>query len=343
EPHRFNGIDQIAFSRDVTELFVASHRVGNLSLLGRRPTTFWIECWNTADWRETYRLDDFAAPLTLVGQDRIAALPVSRSLAGPPFGRIGTVGLATVPEESVTRSFELESGYVSGLALSPDGQSLVVCSVQQGATVHPDREGCITSWGINGRQLWKVCRERGQCSSIVFARDGSTVIAAGPGGVAAWEADTGNLVWEHDDHPNWIESLAVSPDGRHLITGSYGDPSAGLGLFGSVDAVVRIRNVVDGSPVRTVTLDRQGVIRPLDLAICSESRHVAVALGSYNRGQKWGEIRIVAIQTGEVRATLLQDHPQPVTAVAFSPDGRYLAAGTADGYVRIWRMVQDGG
>ncbi|QDT43644.1 WD domain, G-beta repeat [Gimesia alba] len=342
KPHKFDGIDQIEFSSDGKSLFVAAHRVGNLGLLGRKPTTYWIEHWDVSNWKKRATIKDLAAPFTTVGDSKtIIALPTEDSQGGPPYGRIGKFATYDLKKGTMTRKFDVDAGYVSGLACSPDGQSVVSCSRADATNPYRWINGHVISWNINGRKQWGHHWDSVHLSVVDWSSDGSLIFGVGPGGAFAWNTELGATAWERNDHANNVESLACSDDGRYVVTGSYSNPALGFGLLGRLYSEIKIRNAKDGKPIRTVKLYHQGVVRPLDLAIDPDGRSIAVALGSYNRGQKWGEVRIVDIESGETTATLLKNHPQPITSVAYSPNGQFIAAGTADGLLKLWEIRPD--
>ena len=342
EPHQLDGIDQIEFSPDGKSLYVAAHRVGNLGFLRRKPTVYWIEHWDVTNWKKRTTIKDLAAPFATVGDSKtIIALPTQDSQGGSPYGRIGKFATYDLQKGTITRKFDVDSGYVCGLACSPDGQSVVSCSRTDATNPYRWINGHVVSWNIKGRQQWGHHWDTGRISVVDWSSDGSFIFGAGSGGVFAWKSESGETAWKHDDHLNHVESLVCSDDGQYVITGSYSNPASGFGLFGRLFSEIKIRNAKDGKPIRTVKLYHKGVVRPLDLAINPDGRSIAVALGSYNRGQKWGEVRIVDLESGETTATLLQNHPQPVTSVAYSPNGQLIAAGTADGLLKLWNTRTD--
>jgi WD40 repeat protein len=59
--------------------------------------------------------------------------------------------------------------------------------------------------------------------SLAFSRNGRTLISSGPGTVAFWDTADGDLRFELIAHLDAIESIALSPDGKTLATGSNDD------------------------------------------------------------------------------------------------------------------------
>ncbi|CRK52945.1 conserved hypothetical protein [Rhodococcus sp. RD6.2] len=120
---------------------------------------------------------------------------------------------------------------VTALAFSPDGRRL--------ATATSDREGTIQLWDAEtGAALRETSQFRDEAirdydfvSSLAFSPDGTVVAAGGftvgvsslNGGtpLRIWNADTGELIGAPaaGDY-GLIWSLAFSPDGHHIVTGS---------------------------------------------------------------------------------------------------------------------------
>src|SRR4029077_17684905 len=88
-----------------------------------------------------------------------------------------------------------------------------------------------------------TCRFRhgGRITQIAFSPDGKTIYSASPDDkvVRAWEAASGRELKQYSGKGG-IWYVAVTPDGRHLITGEDG------GLY-------RIWDVASGQEVKTLT------------------------------------------------------------------------------------------
>ncbi len=113
-------------------------------------------------------------------------------------------------------------------------------------------------------------------------------------------------------HTGWIYSIAVSPDGRYILTGSN-------------DGTARLWGLLDGKEVRRFTDPAAGIAAA---AFSPDGRYVAT-------GDNAGTLQIWDANTGAQLRTL-KGHGDGITSVAFSPDGRALLSASGDKTVRLW-------
>ncbi|MEH1919359.1 trypsin-like peptidase domain-containing protein [Nostoc sp.] len=158
-------------------------------------------------------------------------------------------------------------------------------------------------------------------------------------------------------HSESVYSVAISPDGRTLASGSYDDTikiwniSTGQeirtlnGHSGSVNSVafspdgrtlasgsdetIKIWNIATGQEIRTLNGHSSSSIR--SVAISPDGR--TLASSSYDE-----TIKIWNIATGQEIRTLT-GHFYIVNSVAISPDGRTLASGSYDDTIKIWNIA----
>ncbi|KAJ6616122.1 WD40-repeat-containing domain protein [Mycena sp. CBHHK59/15] len=115
-------------------------------------------------------------------------------------------------------------------------------------------------------------------------------------------------------HSHWVQSVAFSPDGAHIASGS-------------TDTSIRIWNVKTGETERELVGHSHWVH---SVAFSPDGAHIAS--GSADR-----TIRIWNVKTGEMERKL-KGQSESVRSVAFSPDGAHIASGSADNTVRIWNI-----
>ncbi|QKV97688.1 hypothetical protein HUT19_33185 [Streptomyces sp. NA02950] len=116
-------------------------------------------------------------------------------------------------------------------------------------------------------------------------------------------------------HHDGVTSVAYSPDGRTLATGSE-------------DGSAKLWNAATGHLRTTLTGHHDGVT---SVAYDPDGRTLAT-------GSEDGSAKLWNAATGHLRTTLTGHH-DGVTSVAYSPDGRTLATGSEDGSAKLWNAA----
>jgi WD40 repeat protein len=151
--------------------------------------------------------------------------------------------------------------------------------------------------------------------SLSFSSDGKHLACNGDRTIHIWDATTGQALLGSGPRPATKTSVAISPDGKRLLTNGGGK-------------AVRIWDTHSRTPV--LTLESPAAVHAV--AYSPDGRLIAGAAGRTIR---------IWDATGKVIGDW-EGSEEPTTSLAFSSDGSLLASGSATGYpVWLWR-TQDG-
>jgi WD40 repeat protein/DNA-binding SARP family transcriptional activator len=262
------------------------------------------------------------------------AHPASRGVAWSPDGRLiaasshGTARLWDAETGTVRHTLLGHTGLVHSVAWSPDSSQLVTGG----------SDGTARVWEISP----KAVRERWSLSAletksgivgVAFSPDGSRVMAgdAGMSAVQVWDLEPkGDAEWANLPAPG-SPAAEFMPDGRRVVTSSWKGRVDFLGV--DTAGAVTIWDLPSGRDLRTLG-------PPTDyfafesFAVSPDGSSIALGgdsdpkcCGGASAARAWDT------STGEELWRV--GHDRTVNAVAFSPDGEYLATADWEGVTKI--------
>ncbi|KAK5635427.1 hypothetical protein RRF57_011139 [Xylaria bambusicola] len=248
------------------------------------------------------------------------------------------------------RTLDGHNDSVSTLAISPDGRWLISGSEDRTIKIWD-----VAIWAC--KQTFEKAHEDMVRSIAISPDSGWLVSASRDYPIKIWSMEERTCIQTFGNLSDGIMALAISPDGRQLISASFGintiriwDVTAGIcqktikhdrnvwnvaispdGCWFAAermsDQTVEIRDLATGACKNTIDLNA-GVSR---IAISPDGCWLAIGLFDKTI-QIWDAATSTCMQT-------LKGHTDSIFSIAISSDGRWLASGSRDTTVKIWDMT----
>ena len=296
-----------------------------------------LRIWDVATLTEIGTLEGHTG-----GPDTIFFSPDGRTLASRDDDQ--TLRLWDVETQTQIHTLQRHTGTVESVSFSPDGR--ILASGGQDDTVR--------LWDVSKQtEIGTLEGHTGYVSSVSFSPDGKTIVSGSHDGtVRFWDVATRTEIGRLQGHTWGVNSVVFSSDGKTLASGSDDNTvrlwdvatQTEIGTLEGSRPFLRVSFSPDGRTIAGMTTWVDYTVRLWDVATQTRTNRYNFFEHRVFEHTTWEVLWVVAAQAENIH-TILEGHPGTVESVAFSPDGKTIAA-TDDPpefqgsyYLRMWDVA----
>ncbi|NGZ09588.1 MAG: hypothetical protein CV088_09390 [Nitrospira sp. LK70] len=219
----------------------------------------------------------------------------------------------------VLSSFIGHQKALNDLAISPDGTMVASASGDE----------TVRLWNLQSGQPLRTFPHPTQVESVIFSTDGNSIFSGGyDGSLRQWEltSERATVFTPLDSAKTKnksLESIAVFPDGRRILTGA--------------DTTLRLWDVPNAKEIRPLPdlggrIDSIALFPDVRWTLAGGGRNDSVVIQDIGSGSEVGHL---SVHFGKVQ---LHDHRRTITSVAISGDSGRVVSGDDSGLMLTWNL-----
>jgi RNA polymerase sigma factor (sigma-70 family) len=292
-------INSVAFSPD-----------GKIIATGSLDNT--LRLWDAATGKELCRFGEQNRPRFVAQIFCIAFSPDGKTVASG--GNDNKVHLWDRASGAGRHLDAKDHGVVQALAFTPDGKTI--------ASAHWNKD--IVVWNTaTGEAIHRLQGHQDKVLALVCSADGKLLLSGGADKtVRLWDTAEGKEVRKITTEMA-VHGVALSPDGKLVAAGGS-------------DKTIRLWDRATGAEVRQLVCREDWVF---SVEFSPDGKTLAAATAHYapDRNLPVGRLLLFDVASGTELRQLTKEDLHPTEAVAFSPDGKFIAAGGGhDCTLRLW-------